>query len=103
LLESINAFELRIFRGHGTQSNAARALNDFEADIERGIFRVFPVPASAWDTARALSRSHTANLGCRPLDILQVAIALVARADAFLTFDRNQAALAQASGFKIDI
>jgi hypothetical protein len=65
--------------------------------------RVFPLPASAWDTARALSRSHTANLGCRSLDILQVAIALVVRADAFLTFDRNQVALAQALGLKIDI
>ncbi len=71
--------------------------------MERGVFRVQPVPASAWDVARRLSKEHSATLGTRSLDILQLAIAIVLRADTFLTFDRNQAALAQAGGLQTPI
>jgi len=96
ILESTNAFELRVFRGQGTLLNSTKAIHDLEADAERGVFRILPVPSSAWDVARKLSRKHTAKNGTRSLDILQVAAALVLKADAFLTFDRAQANLARA-------
>lgn len=96
ILEATNAFELRIFRGQGTRLNAAKAIRDLEADAARGVFRILPVPSSAWDLARRLSRKHTAKNGTRSLDILQVATAMVLKADAFLTFDRVQTSLARA-------
>ena len=103
VLEATNALELRVFRGQGTRSNAARALEDFRIDIERGTFKVLPVPPSAWTAAEKLSLTHSAKIGTRSLDILQVAIAIVFRADTFLTFDRNQATLARAEGLQTPI
>jgi predicted nucleic acid-binding protein len=103
ILEATNAFELRIFRGQGTRLNAAKAIHDLGADVERGVFRVQPVPVSAWDVARRLSADHSPRLGARSLDILQLAVAIVLRADTFLTFDKNQAALAQAEGLQAPI
>jgi predicted nucleic acid-binding protein len=103
MLEATNALELRIFRGQGTRLNASKAIRDLDADVERGVFRVLPVPPSAWDVARRLSAEHSATLGTRAFDILQLAIAIVLRADTFLTFDRNQIAPAQAEGLQTPI
>jgi len=103
MLEATNAFELRIFRGQGTRLNAAKATHDLEADAQRGVLRTLPVPASAWDVARRLSKEHSATLGTRSLDILQLAIAIALRADTLLTFDRNQVALARAEGLQTPI
>jgi predicted nucleic acid-binding protein len=103
VLEATNAFELRVFRGHGTRLNAAKAIADLDADAALGIFRILPLPTSVWDLARKLSRKHTATLGTRPLDILQVAIAIALRAGTFLTFDRNQANLARAEELETPI
>jgi predicted nucleic acid-binding protein len=101
VLEAANAFELRVFRGQGSESNATRARTDFQRDVDSGIFRILPVPPAVWDVAIRISRTHSARLGTRSLDILQVAVALTLRADTFLTFDRSQAALAQAEGLRI--
>jgi hypothetical protein len=99
-LESVNAMQLRLYRKERTLRQTTDSIQAFEADLAAGVLRLFPVPAAAWDVAQKLSRSHSSALGTRSLDILQVAIALVLRADTFLTFDRNQAALAQAEGLK---
>jgi hypothetical protein len=103
VLESTNALELRIFRGQASRPDVGKALDNFELDLKRGFLNLTSVPPATWDTARNLSRAHSAKLGTRSLDILQVAIAIVLRADAFLTFDRNQASLAQAEGLKTQI
>jgi predicted nucleic acid-binding protein len=98
MLEMTNAMHLRVFRKQRTPRQAAESIGAFETDLSDGIFRLLPVPQAAWATAQKLSRTHSAQLGSRSLDILQVAIAIVLRADTFLTFDRNQAALAEAAG-----
>jgi predicted nucleic acid-binding protein len=97
-LEATNAFQLMVFRGYATKVNAVTALRDFEQDIDRGVFQMFPVPPLAWETARNLSIRRSASLGTRSLDILHVAMALTLHADVFLTFDRQQAELARAEG-----
>jgi predicted nucleic acid-binding protein len=102
-LESVNAMQLRLYRKERTLRQTTDSIQAFEADLAAGVLRLFPVPPAAWDVAHRLSRSHSSTLGTRSLDILQVAIAIVLRADAFLTFDRNQAALAQAEGLKTQI
>ena len=86
-----------------TVRQTTESIEAFESDIAAGVLRVLPVPASAWTVAQRVSRTHSARLGTRSLDILQVAIAIVLRADTFLTFDRNQAALAQAEGLTCEI
>ena len=79
------------------------SIKAFESDIAAEVFRLLPVPASAWTTAQRVSRTYSAKLGTRSLDILRVAIAIVLRAGAFLTFDRNQAVLAHAEGLSTQI
>jgi predicted nucleic acid-binding protein len=102
-LEAVNAMQLRVFRRERTVRQAADSIKDFEADISAGVLRLLPVPIAAWDVAQKLSREHSARMGTRSLDILQVAIAIVVRADTFLTFDRNQATLARAEGLQTPI
>jgi predicted nucleic acid-binding protein len=97
-LEAVNAMHLRVFRKERTVRQTTQSIEAFQSDIAAGVLRVLPVPPSAWMVAQRVSRAHSAKLGTRSLDILQVAIAIVLRADIFLTFDRNQAALAQAEG-----
>ena len=100
VLESSNAMHLRVFRKERTVRQTTESIQAFEADLSAGVLRLLPVPPSAWDVARKLSAEHSATLGTRALDILQLAIAIVLRADTFLTFDRNQVALAQAAGLQ---
>jgi predicted nucleic acid-binding protein len=97
-LELTNAMELRVFRGEITRAEAGAALLKLASHVEQGVFRAVQTPAGAHETARSLSRRHTATLGARTLDILHVAMALELRAPAFYTFDRRQSQLAQAEG-----
>ena len=50
---------------------------------------------AALTRAADLSRKHTAELGCRTLDVLHVASALELKFKRFLTFDSRQQALAR--------
>ena len=54
-----------------------------------------------YSMAEKLSAQHTMSGGHRTLDVLHVATALHLKADEFLTFDLNQAALARAAGLKV--
>lgn len=102
-LEAVNAMQLRVFRKERTVLQTTKSVEAFESDIAAGVFRALAVPPSAWTVASRVSRTHSAKLGARSLDILQIAIAIVLRADALLTFDRNQTALAHAEGLKTQI
>jgi predicted nucleic acid-binding protein len=99
-LECVNAMQLRSYRKERTPRQTTDSIDAFESDLAADVFRLFPVPPASWQVAQRLSRSHSSALGTRCLDILQVAIALALRAGTFLTFDRNQAALAQAEGLR---
>jgi hypothetical protein len=48
--------------------------------------------------ASALSHEHSSKIGCRSLDLLHVASALLLEKRHFLTFDDRQARLARATG-----
>jgi predicted nucleic acid-binding protein len=97
-LELTNAIELRVFRREITRPEAGAALMKLALHIEQGVFRAIDMPATVYETARSLSRRHTAKFGVRTLDILHVAMALELGAPAFYTFDRRQSRLAQAEG-----
>jgi predicted nucleic acid-binding protein len=51
--------------------------------------------------AGELSRTYAPTMGCRALDILHVATALELGLRYFVTFDRRQQHLAQATGLKL--
>lgn len=97
-LELTNAIELRVFRREISGPEAGATLMKLASHIEQGVFQTVEMPATVYETARALSRRHTAKLGARTLDILHVAMALELGAPAFYTFDHRQSRLAQAEG-----
>jgi len=98
LLETANAFQLCVFRGYFSASKASELIGFFESDIDVGLFRVVPPQPLMWKIAGQLSDTHAARLGCRSLDILHAANALLLKADLFLTFDQRQRTLAIAAG-----
>jgi len=84
-----------------TVSEAQAMEADFTDDLQTGIWQLEDFPPEAWARARELSRRHAPALGCRAMDALHVASALVLAADNFYTFDRDQARLARAAGLLV--
>lgn len=88
-----------MFHGHATpaQIQAAKAL--VAADLASGVLRREPVSwDAAYQKAVALSESHTADIGCRSLDILHCALAREVGARDFISTDARQIRLATAMG-----
>jgi hypothetical protein len=101
-LELTNAFRLHVFRKEATEAETNRAQAKFEEHVRDGVFTFQPLPPAVYDRARQIARKQTAALGCRTLDILHIASALLLQADRFWTFDQRQAALARAEGMRIN-
>ena len=91
-IEILNAVGLRLYRKELRPSEVKKVYGLFREDIQQGVVQIVPLPAAAY---------HTPLLGTRTLDVLQVAGALVLKADAFYTFDQKQATLAIAVGLTI--
>jgi predicted nucleic acid-binding protein len=100
-MELANALELRCFRRELTRLQARRLWNSFEADLRGSVYSQLPVAAEVFPAALRLAQKHSAVLGTRSLDILHVACALTAGAEAFYTFDKVQSRLAALEGLRI--
>jgi predicted nucleic acid-binding protein len=101
--EFINATALAEFRGvlGAQQGMAMRA--DFESDIGSGGMVLANCNlASVLREAKRLAATHTQTRGYRAFDILHVAAALHLGAGEFLSFDRNQRALAAAENLVLN-
>jgi len=97
-VELLNALHLYVFRREIHESGLRAALAVFRADIDSGVLVVRPMSEAMYTEAARLSARWTATLGTRSLDILQVAAAMVLKADSFHTFDDRQKKLAKAAG-----
>lgn len=101
-LEFTNALHLKLFHrsANPPQVQAAAAL--VAGDLKSGVL-LFVV--ANWEkifrAASDLARQHSANFGCRSLDVLHCAVALVVEATDFLTTDTRQKQLAVAIGLKL--
>jgi predicted nucleic acid-binding protein len=100
-LELITAFEARAFRKLLSAVEVDASMQAFRADLAMGVLSRRPVPESAFARATLLSKLYTRLLGCRTLDVLQVAIALELDAELFFTFDTDQAILAKRAGLAV--
>jgi len=80
----------------------SQSIAAFEQDIASGRWQR---PVYTADTieqkADELSASHSAILGCRTLDIIHVAAAIVLGAKEFVTFDGRQGAMAKQAGLTV--
>jgi predicted nucleic acid-binding protein len=91
-----------VFRKEISSTQAENSLRDFQRDLDVGSFLAGrPVPPDAYERAQLLSRRYTRQIGVRGMDVIHVAIALEVNAETFLTFDKNQAALAKRAGLTV--
>ena len=101
-LEVVNALELRVFRKEITSLQAKASSTDFAKDLQSKVYLLRVIPEAAFECARQLSRSLTANLGTRTADLLHVAAALELGAATLFTFDLQQRKMAEAAGLKLN-
>ena len=100
--ECVSALRLKCFRGEAAEEEVAGALRDIESDVTTGVLRGAAVDwDAAWLRCRILSDAQAAATGCRTLDALHVACALLLGADEIVTGDGRQAALARKAGLRV--
>ena len=101
-LEVRNAIRLKAFRHEITNAEMTQSIAALGQDIATGRWvRPAFTAATVEQKAEELSAGHAAALGCRTLDIIHVAAALIFGAKEFVTFDQRQAALARAVGLSV--
>jgi predicted nucleic acid-binding protein len=101
-LEVKNAIRLKAFRKEITAVEMNQSIAAFEQDIAAGRWQRPDYTASTIEQkADELSASHSAILGCRTLDIIHVAAAVVIGAREFVTFDGRQGAMAKQAGLTV--
>jgi predicted nucleic acid-binding protein len=101
-LEVKNAIRLKAFRKEITTTEMGQSIAALEQDMATGRWqRPVYTAATVEQKAEELSASHSAVLGCRTLDIIHVAAALVIGAKEFVTFDGRQAAMARKAGLTV--
>ena len=100
--ECVSALRLKCFRGEADEEEVAGALRDIESDVSAGVLRPAAVQWDAvWLRCRVLSDAHAAATGCRTLDSLHVACALLLGAEEMVTGDVRQAALGRKAGLRV--
>ncbi len=101
-LEVKNAIRLKAFRKEIAAAEMNQSITAFEQDVATGRWQR-PVYSAAIveQKAEELSASHSAMLGCRTLDIIHVAAAVVIGAREFVTFDGRQGAMATHAGLAV--
>jgi predicted nucleic acid-binding protein len=101
-LEVGNAFQLGVFRGLFSASEATSARANLELDLQSGrlVKKTVKWPL-AFRIASRLSERHSLLIGTRSLDVLHVAAAKSLRAKAFVSFDDRQRKLATAVGLTV--
>ena len=100
-LEVFNAIRQAERNGLLQTTNAGAEIRSLENEVRLGYW---PHVEFDWfdavRTANTLSAEHSRNLLIRGMDLFHVAIALEIGAEKFLTFDGDQAVLAEAAGLK---
>lgn len=101
-LELRNALRLKVFRGEITGAELRLTLSRLAADIRAG--RWTPPQYALTDVfgkAEELSRKFALVTGCRSLDTLHVAAAVVLKLRDFVTFDVRQGRLARKARLRL--
>ena len=102
-LELSNAFFLKVFWKHLNKKASGEILNHVKKDIESGVLiRPLLNWNSVYKQALDLGSRYTPSVGCRSLDLLHIATALVAQNTLFVTFDEKQGRVAKKAGLKVE-
>ena len=97
--EARNAFALKVFRREITPREQRGLLRQWGQDLTTGRLGTQAVDwALVFRRTAAMSGEWTPNLGCRTLDVMHVASALILGAREFVTLDLRQRRLAESVG-----
>lgn len=81
-LEVTNALHLKVFQGSATLGQLQHVMELIASDLAAGLLRRPPLLwEDVYRDSAALSRQHTASIGCRSLDVLHCAAAKTLDAD----------------------
>ncbi len=100
-LELAGAIQQRLFRKQITMKEAGKCQLDIQDDINQGIYKRVSLESKEYSRALQLVHLHTYSIGCRTLDVLHVASALLLDIREFVTCDARQKLLAQNAGLKV--
>ncbi len=101
-LEVKNAIRLKAFRKEITTAEMTQSVAAFEQDIAAGRWhRPDMIAGVVEDKADELSAKYSSALGCRTLDVIHVAAAIIIGARDFVTFDGRQGAMAKQAGLTV--
>ena len=84
-----------------TEADARRVLRHIEDDLEDGTLIHQPLDwVKSLQQAETIAHRRALKMSCRSLDLWHLAAAVEIGSDAFVTFDRDQCALAKAEGLR---
>lgn len=84
-----------------SEADCKRILRHIEEDLEDGTLAHEPLKwIETLRQAEAIAAQRATVLPCRSLDLWHVAVACEMQVDGFVTFDRDQCALAKAEGLR---
>jgi len=100
-LELNTALSARVFRGDVTLQERENARKAIESDLLTGVLIKTSVDwERAFAEALELCDRHSIQLGCRSLDIMHVACAMILGCSGVVSYDRRQRSLAAAAGLQ---
>lgn len=100
-LELMSAIQQRLFRKEITHEEVSKSHYYFQKNFHQGVYKRVSFEGQEYEQALELVRRHTASIGCRTLDVLHVASALLLNIREFVTCDTRQKLLAQTAGLKV--
>lgn len=101
-IEVLTAIRLKAFRKEINLEEMQASLAAFKEDVRlrRWVGRPYS-ERRVFELVRDLSDRHAASLGCRTLDLVHVATAIVAGVAIFVTFDERQRTVASLEGLTV--
>ncbi len=100
-VEFENALRLKVFRKEINETQLNLFLLDVDEDLAAGRFIMRPLNwIDVFDKARSIGSEATVKTGCRTLDLIHVAIAVLWGCPTFVSADERQLAAAKMQGLK---
>ncbi|WP_367875212.1 type II toxin-antitoxin system VapC family toxin [Luteolibacter sp. Populi] len=100
-MEFANALRLKVFWKQISESDADAQFDHFKRRKSSGFYYTPEISRSDLLDRYLRLTAHTAQLGCRTLDIQHVAAAVIIGATLFVSFDNRQRQLAELAGLKV--
>lgn len=100
--EMISAIQLKVFRQDCSRVQARSTLEHIESDRRENVLIETTIDWNqAWPMCFELSRNYSQFTGCRTLDTLHLACALITESEQFVTSDERQIRMAKKVGLKV--